>query len=96
MLKILFATAQKLKLLSQNTLCVAAAEPGPCLTPETMDKPLQLGALWWPERPVGPVFITVFERGSELLACVNGSFLFGTAPLSIKAKIKSSWSENSG
>lgn len=75
---------------------MAVAGPGPCLTPDTMDKPLQLGALWWPERPVDPVFITVFERGSELLVCVKGSFLFGTAPLSIKEKVKPSWLENCG
>lgn len=50
--------------------------------------------LWWPERPVDPAFITVFERGSELLVCVKGSFLFGTAPLSVKETVKSSWLEN--
>lgn len=27
-------------------LCVVAAGPDPGLAPETMDKPLQLGALW--------------------------------------------------
>ena len=65
---------------------MAVVGPGPCLIPETMDKPLQLGALWWPERPVDPVFIIAFERGSELLGCVKGSFLLGTAPLSSKEK----------
>ena len=63
-------------------LCVAAVGPGPGLVPETMDKALQLGALWGPESPADPLFRPVFDGDSALLACVQGSFLFGAAPLS--------------